>query len=316
MNIAIVIQQMIIIFILIMVGFTLNRTGFLSDATSKQISSIILKVCNPALLISSALESDGKISLTELSSGLILFAVMYLILIAISLFLPAILRIEKDKRFAFTMMTIFGNVGFIGIPLATEVLGAESLVYVSICNLYFSIIIYTFGIYVIEKAALSQGVSISRNSDNKKFKLPGWINIGTCAALITIIIYITGLRFPGLITSSLSYAGRCTTFLSMLVLGVSVSTMNPRKVFTNIKLYIFIIIRLVVIPVAMILAFKQFTQDSLLINSLTIMLAISFANMPLMFAKTYGVNDEDISGGIILSTIISLVTIPIVAMLI
>lgn len=320
MNTTIVIQQMIIIFALILIGFILHRTKLLTDATSKQISGIILKVCNPALLISSALEGDSTFSIKELGFGLSLFAIMYIVLILLSLILPVLLRIEKNRRYAYTMMTIFGNVGFIGIPLATEVLGTDSLVYVSICNLFFSIIIYTFGISVIEKAAREQGVlnsGINETAQNKhSIKLPGWINIGTAAALITIIIYLTGLSFPMLITSTLSYAGRCTTFLSMLVLGVSVSTMNPKKVFTNVKLYIFILIRLILIPVIMIIAFKQFTQDSLLINSLTIMLAISFANMPLMFAKSYGVNDEDISGGIILSTIISLVTIPIVSMMI
>lgn len=314
MDTSIVIEQMIIIFFLILTGFVLHRTKLLTDNTSKQISGIILNVCNPALLISSSLEGDTRISVSELSTGLLFFAVMYMILILLSLIIPTLLGIEKNRRYAYTMMTVFGNVGFIGIPLATEVLGADSLIYVSVCNLFFSLIIYTFGISIIQKAATEQGVFT--RPQNKKFHLPGWINIGTIAALLTIILYISGAKLPKLLDSTLSYAGRCTTFLSMIVLGVSVSTMNPRKVFTNIKLYIFVLLRLIAIPVIMILSFKKFTTDPLLISSLTIMLAISFANMPLMFAKSYGVNDEDISGGIILSTILSLGTIPMVASII
>lgn len=315
MDTTIVIEQMIIIFLLIFVGFVLHRTKILTDDASKVISVIILNVCNPALLISSSLESDSRISISELSTGTLFFILMYVVLIILSLIVPIILRIEKSKRYAYTMMTVFGNVGFIGIPLATEVLGVDSLIYVSICNLLFSLIIYTFGISVIQKAKKEQHSEVIMTKKTG-FHLPDWINIGTVVAILTIILYMTGATLPKLLNSTLSYAGRCTTFLSMIVLGVSVSTMNPKKVFTNFKLYIFIFLRLILIPVVMITVFKLFTTDTLLINSLTIMLAISFANMPLMFAKAYGVNDEDISGGIILSTVLSLGTIPIVSAII
>lgn len=311
MQTSVIIQQMIMIFLLIAIGVILHRTKLIKEDGSKQISNIILKVTNPALLLTSSLSGTDRISNSEFVTGVIFYIIMYLSLIVLSFIIPMILRIEKSKRYSYIMMTIFGNVGFIGIPLATEVLGADSLIYVSVCNLFFSIIIYTFGISVFEK-------TVNKTKENRKkgFHLPGWINVGTICACITVILYTTGQSLPQMLNDVLSYAGRSTTFLSMLVLGVSVSTMNPKKVFTNLKLYIFVIIRLVIVPIVMITIFKLFTDSPMLISSLTLMCSISFANMPLMFAKSYGVNDEDISGGIILSTIMSLITIPIVSMLV
>lgn len=317
MDTTIVIEQMIIIFLLILIGFVLHRTKLLTEATSKQISGIIINVCNPALILSSALESDTRITTNQLLIGVLCFIIMYAILLVLAFLLPVILRVEKWKRYSYFMMTVFGNVGFIGVPLAKEVLGAESLIYVSICNLIFNLIIYTYGISIMKKAAREQAATnIAQNNNSSldsKSKVPGWINIGTISSVFTIILYATGISFPKLINDTLSYAGRCTTFLSMIVLGVAVSTMNPKKVFTNVKLYQFIAIRLILVPIAVIFIFKQFLTDTLLINSLTVMLAISFGNMSLMFAKSYGANDEDISGGIILSTILLLVTLPLVS---
>lgn len=312
METLIVIQQMIIIFILILIGLVLHKTKVINDNTSKDISNIILKVTNPALMITSALASDERLEIKELAEATVFFVIMYIILMLLTFIIPAIIRIPKEQQYSYKMMCVFGNVGFIGIPLASAVLGNESLIYVSICNLLYSIVFYTFGISIMNKAALAAG-KLPEEKASAKFKLPGWINIGTITAAITVLLYISNIHLPTMINDVLSYTGRATTFLSMIVLGVSVSNMVPKKVFANIKLYIFCIIKLVIVPVILIFIFKHFTDNQLLISTLTIMLSISFANMPLMLAKSLGINEDDISGGIILSVILSLGTIPLVS---
>ena len=126
MSILVVLQQMVIIFILIGVGMLLYRRNMLSEATSKQISGIIINVTNPALLICSAFEDGPKVSLGGLSIALAAYAAVFVILIALSFLIPYILGVPKKLHYAYQMLTIFGNVGFIGIPLASAVLGSES----------------------------------------------------------------------------------------------------------------------------------------------------------------------------------------------
>lgn len=135
MSIAVVLQQMVIIFLLIGIGMILYRRGMISEEGSKQISGLIINVTNPALLICSALEEGPKASLRELGIALAVYAVIFVILIAFGFLLPHILRVPKNLHYAYQMLTVFGNVGFIGIPLASAVLGSESLIFVSIFNL-------------------------------------------------------------------------------------------------------------------------------------------------------------------------------------
>lgn len=302
MSITVVLQQMVIIFILIGIGMILYRRGIISEEGSKQISSLIVNVTNPALLICSALDDGPKASLAELGIALTAYAAVFAILIAVGFLLPHILRVPGDLRYAYQMLTVFGNVGFIGIPLASAVLGSESLIFVSIFNLLFNLLIYTFGISLLQKAAKQS----QKNGHLKKL-----INAGTISAAVTIIFYLGNFRVPVIISSALSYTGRATTLLSMLVLGVSVAQMAPKDIFSHPKLYAFTLLRQILVPIGCVLLMRGIIDNRLILNTMLLMIAVPAANMPLMLAKQMNMETESISQGIILTTVLSLVTVPV-----
>lgn len=309
MSITVVLQQMIMIFILIGIGIILYKKEMLSEMTSKQISGIIVNVTNPALLICSAFSDGPKVSLRELGTAFAVFLVIYAILIAVSFLIPYILRVPNQYQYCYQMLTVFGNVGFIGIPLASAVLGPESLIFVSIYNLIFNILIYTFGISILQKAAGQQEIAAS--SRWKKL-----INAGTISAVATIIFYLGNFPVPVIVSSSLTYMGQATTLLSMLVLGVSVAQMTLKDIFSHPRLYGFVLLRQILLPICCILLLRPFISNSLTLNTLTLMLTVPAANMPLMLCKQFNIEGDTISQGIILSTILSLVTIPVVSLII
>ena len=307
MGVAIVFQQMVIIFILIGIGMILFRRGMLSEVGSKQISGLIINVTNPALLICSALEDGPKASLAELGIALVSYAVIFAVLIAVGFLIPHLLRIPKNSHYVYQMLSIFGNVGFIGIPLASAVLGSESLIYVSIFNLLFNLLIYTFGVSVLEKTAASQ----TDRKTPSQGRLQKLVNAGTISAAATIIFYLGNFHVPVIVSSTLTYAGRATTFLSMLVLGVSVAQMAPKEIFSHPKLYAFALLRQILVPVGCILLMRGFVDNKLILNTMLLMVAVPAANMPLMLAKQMDMDTDAISQGIILTTVLSLVTVPL-----
>ena len=312
MSITVVLQQMVMIFILICIGLLLYKKEMLSEITSKQISGIIVNVTNPALLICSAFRDGPKVSLSELGMALGAYLLIYAILIAASFLIPRILRVPNMYHYSYQMLTVFGNVGFIGIPLASAVLGTESLIFVSIYNLIFNILIYTFGISLLQKAAAKQ----SPNRDTYVTS-PTWkklINAGTISAAATIVFYLGSFSVPVIVSSTLNYMGQATTLLSMLVLGASVAQMTPKDIFSHPKLYGFTLLRQILVPIGCILLFRPFIQNLLILNTMALMLAVPAANMPLMLSKQLHVETDTISQGIILTTILSLVTIPVVSL--
>lgn len=302
----------------------------LSEATSKQISGIIVNVTNPALLICSAFGDGPRMSLQELGTALVVFLIIYAMLIGVSFLIPRILRVPNQYHYSYQMMTVFGNVGFIGIPLASAVLGTESLIFVSIYNLIFNILIYTFGISLLQRAAARQSATAvggqagaqdaqnirTANSD-VHVTSPLWkkiINAGTISAAATIIFYLGNFPVPVIISSTLSYMGQSTTLLSMLVLGASVAQMAPKDIFSHPKLYGYVLLRQILIPIGCVMLFRPIINNTLILNTLALMLAVPAGNLPLMLCKQLHAEGDTISQGIILTTLLSLVTIPAVSL--
>ena len=333
MSITVVLQQMVMIFILIGVGILLYKKEMLSEVTAKQISGIIVNVTNPALLICSAFQDGPKVSLKELGTALGIYLIVYAVLIVVSFLIPRILRVPDMYHYAYQMLTIFGNVGFIGIPLASAVLGTQSLIFVSIYNLIFNILIYTFGISLLQRAearqiqiAASKGTqspdpsqksnlsqdTISAHSTSQRWKK--LVNAGTISAAATIIFYLGNFHVPVIVSSTLTYMGQATTLLSMLVLGVSVAQMAPKDIFSHPKLYGFTLLRQILVPIGCIILFRPLIRNPLILNTMALMLAVPAANMPLMLSKQLHVETDTISQGIILTTILSLGTIPVVSL--
>ncbi len=308
MSITVVIQQMVIIFILIGIGMILFRRRLLSEEGSKQISGLIINVTNPALLICSALDDGPKASLRDLGIALAAYAAVFAILIAVGFLLPCLLRVPKDLHYAYQMLTVFGNVGFIGIPLASAVLGSESLIFVSIFNLLFNLLIYTLGISLLQRAAGQAEKDVTIPSSGRLQKL---VNAGTVSAAVTVIFYLGNFHVPTVISSALSYTGRATTLLSMLVLGVSVAQIAPKEIFSHPKLYLFTLLRQILVPIGCILFMGSLIDNRLILNTMLLMVAVPAANMPLMLAKQLDMETDSISQGIILTTILSLVTVPV-----
>ena len=156
MSIWIVQKQMIVIFVMILIGAYLYKKKHLSNESSKDLSWLIVNVTNPITLLCSALSEEEKVSAGELGIAFLSFAVMYAILIPLAYLIPMLLNVDRDRRYAYRMLAIFGNVGFIGIPFASAVLGPKSLIFVSICCLVFNIIIYTYGAASLKAVAEEQ----------------------------------------------------------------------------------------------------------------------------------------------------------------
>lgn len=328
MSITVVLQQMVIIFLLIGIGMVLYRRGMISEEGSKQISGLIVNITNPALLICSALDDGPKASLRELAIAFAAYALIFAVLIAVGFLLPHVLRVPKNLHYAYQMLTVFGNVGFIGIPLASAVLGSESLIFVSIFNLLFNLLIYTFGISLLQRAAADQ-VQNGAVQDNAapnieqaqdtiasanrigSSRLQKLVNAGTISAAVTILFYLGNFPVPVIISSTLTYAGRATTLLSMLVLGVSVAQMAPKDIFSHPKLYVFTLLRQILVPIGCLLLMRMFIENRLILNTMLLMVAVPAANMPLMLAKQMDMDTGAISQGIILTTVLSLVTVPL-----
>lgn len=339
----VVISQMIMIFLLIAIGFGLSRSSHLTSESSRDLSWIVLNITNPITILVAAIEDEQKVSAMELAVAFAVFIGIYIFLGLVAYILPNVMRVERDDRYSYRYLSVFSNVGFIGIPFCSAVLGVHSLIYVSICSLVFNLIAYTVGMSAMEKVGMRQNGAVKPGEVDSPESLTGGdagmgedstsgesrcsgeggarktmaglkkvVNSGTVFSILTIVVYIMNIKFPSVIMNTLSYIGRSTTFLSMIVLGVSVASLSVKEIFGKPALYVFTLLRQIVVPVALIFVLKPFVDNTLLLQTAIIMVAMPCANLPLMMAKQYRAKEDTISSGIMLTTFCAILTIPIV----
>ena len=301
-------QQMIIIFILILIGVFLFKKRHLSNDSARQLSWIIVNVTNPITLLCAAISEEDKVGVKEIGVAFLCFVVMFAILIPLAYLIPVVLGVERSRRYAYRMLAIFGNVGFIGIPFSAAVLGPESLIFVSVCGLTFNLVVYTYGVESLKAVAAKQHPETEQEGSSLK----SLINSGTVLAVVTIVVYLADIKLPEFGISTLKYIGNCTTFLSMVVLGVSVAQMVPKEVFSRWRLYVFVVIRQIFVPIMFIFLLRPFLTNTLILHTVVVMVAMPAGNMPLMLARQFGADEDMISAGIIMTTVASIITIPAV----
>ncbi|MEE1196405.1 MAG: AEC family transporter [Lachnospiraceae bacterium] len=304
MSVEIVLTQMLIIFVMMAVGFILMRKGIVNSVGVKQISALVSNVCNPALLLTSAFSEENTATNQEVLMVAAIAFIIFFLLLLVGNVMGRILRAPKDQWNYYCLMTMFGNVGFIGIPLGTAILGNQCLIYIAVFNFMFYIYIYTYGIYLLTK----------QKGTKEKMNPRVFLNPGTVAAFLTVLIFFLKIPVPTVAAESLDYMGRATVFLAIFVIGTSLAQVSVKEILKEYRLYIFIAIRFILIPIITALVMRMITDDMLILGITVIMTAVPAGNMPLMFAKERDLDADIISKGIILSTVLSLVTIPIVTL--
>lgn len=308
----VVVQQMVIIFILIAIGIFLSKSGHLNVNSSRDVSWIVVNITNPITILVAALEDEEKVGAMELGKAFFFFFLMYAFLGIVGYLLPIILGVAKDERYSYRFLSVFGNVGFIGIPFCSAVLGVHSLIYVSICGLVFNLIFYSVAFGQMRKVGVRQHPE--RDYGDGKFSVKSLINSGTVFAVLTIVIYVLDISVPAMMKSTLTHIGRSTTFLSMIVLGVSVAQVAVKDIFGKWRLYAFTLIRQIAVPVVLYFLLRIFIKDELMLHTFVLLSAMPCANLPLMTAKQFDVEESTISSAIILTTVLSIVTIPLVTL--
>ena len=296
MSIWVVMQQMGMIVILVSIGVYLYKKGVVDNTVSKQLSVIVMDICNPALILASILTGNVDISHKVLLEAVLLGAVFYLFLMVFGALFPILFGVAKEKRRFYNLMVVYTNVGFIGIPVAKAILPDKAIIYVIVCNIMYSLLFYTHGITV-----LSNG--------KEKMNLKKAMSPGTIMAFLSLVVCLFKITPPPIVTNSVSYIGNATVFLSMTLLGVSIARSGVRNGFKDLRIWGYIALRMVLLPIAMFYILRAIGCDDVTVLGFCLMATMPVGNLPLIQSEKIGEDTEILSGAITVTTIVSMVTI-------
>lgn len=299
----VLLQQMIIFFLLMVVGMYAKKIGLIDEKNHKQLSGIVISICNPALILVGSMGNEPKLQPSELVLILLLAFSIFSFLILLAVFIPNLIGFKPENLGMARMMLVFSNVGFMGMPLVSSLYGAQALIYVTLFLIPFNILLYTYGVHVIQ-------------GTEGKFEMKKLANAGVIAGILSLIIYFLPIKIPYIITESFSMLSKLTGPLSMMIIGASMLDINWKDVFSDIRLLIFSAIKLIILPVLILLVLKGFIEDEMLLGVCLVMLATPIGSMTAMFASQY--NEESYplaTKGIALTTALTVITIPLVSLI-
>lgn len=297
-NFLIVAQQVLVLFILIGIGFVCGKKQFISDTTAKNVTDIILYVVTPCVIIESFQREFDSGMLYNLGISAICAVAIHVGTIIICHF--AFRKGDDSTRAVLKFGTVFSNCGFMSIPLQMAVLGADGVFYGGAFLAVFNITLWTYGLF-------------SMSGSRKAFSFKSLIlNPGILGVIIALFLYIARISLPEILLKPVSYLAALNTPVPMLIIGYYLSKANLKHAFTRADSYLAMGIRLIVVPVlATIIMYACGIRGVMLVSSI-ISCSAPIAAATTMFSAKFNKNTELSVSLVSASTLVSLVTMPLV----
>ncbi len=297
----IVFEQTFILFVLIMLGVALAKYKILNDGAVKAITDVVLYVVTPAVIIKSFVREKNAETLRLLLIGLAASLIIFGIYIIVSSCLFK--KTGEGERVVLRFGTVFPNCGFMALPLLQAVIGDDGVLVGAAFVASFNIYTWTYGVIVM--SGNTSGMSIKKILFN-----PGIVGI-----LTGLVIFCFSIPLPNIILTPVSYMAGLNTPVPMIIIGYNIYKTNLLKVFRNWRCIAVAVLRLLVYPLLTAAVLRLLGVEGDLLISMAICCAAPTAATTTMFAVKFD-KPTDISVNLVaLTTLMSLVTIPLVVMI-
>lgn len=292
-----VLTQVIILLVLILVGVVLARAGIINKAGAACMTDICLLLVTPCVIIKSFIREFDPSALKELLISFLIAACAHIGFILLSRLIP-----DRDlhRRRVLQFAVIFSNCGFMAIPLQEALLGDEGVFYGSAFIAIFNLFIWSYGILLM--------------SGDKKYLTPKkmLLNPGFIGIAIGLVIFLFSIPLPNAVSQPISYIAALNTPVPMLIIGYHLSECDLLKSLKSIKTIAVILLRLFVFPLAALGVMYLCGIRGTMLVSAVISCSAPTAAITTMFSSKFQ-NDTELSVGIVsLSTILSLVSMPLI----
>lgn len=293
--------EMLVILFAIAAGYLSHRLGFLGGDVDKRVSRLILNITMPAMIVAAVITGDTLPALSEVLAILEVGVVFYLLEALFMLVVPRIFGGTPGERGVWRYAMMFPNVGFIGYPVAVALFGQEALFFAVVLALPFNLMSFTLGPLLLVGA--------------KRFKVRQMFSPCVLASLLALALALSGLRPPALLGEMLDFVGGITVPLSLLLVGSLLAGLPVGEVFASPRLWLLSVLRLLVMPVLLSLILGRMDFGYMAAGVAVSQMAMPVAVNGSMLCMEYGGDAESMARITFLTTLASIVTIPLMAAL-
>lgn len=296
-------EVMVILFIIVVLGYTLCKLGYMGDKFDQKLSAIVIDITCPALILSSVMGDkmpDRTLILPLLGVGFL----TYIILLVFGFLVPRLITKKHDDQGMIGFALMFANVGFIGYPIVSSIFGPKAIFYAALLNMPNTFFIFTAGVMLVK------GEYSLKQLNPKVLFSPAMI-----AAFAAALIVAFNIHIPDLIARPVTMVGNITVPAALMVIGSSMARLPLREIVGSTKVYVSSVIKLIVVPLSIYFLFKVCGVSDIVNDINTVVIAMPVASFGTMFCMKYGRNPALMTEITFITTVASIITIPLITML-
>ena len=296
-------EVMVVLFIIVILGYVACKLGYMGDKFDKKLSSIVVDITCPLLVLSSVMGDelpDRTLILPLLGVGFL----TYILLLVFGFWVPRLITKNHDDQCMIGFALMFANVGFIGYPIVSSIFGPHAVFYAALLNMPNTFFIFTAGVMLI-KGEYSL----------KQFNPKVLVSPAMLGAFLAAIIVALGIHTPDIIARPVTMVGNITVPAALMIIGSSMAKLPIREIIGSPKVYITALLRLTIVPLSIYFLFKACEVSDLVNNINTVVIAMPVASFGTMFCLKYGRNPSLITETTFITTLGSIITIPLITLL-
>lgn len=295
-------QQVIILFLLIGCGFVAVKTGVLKQEGKQTLSNLLLYLVVPAMIVHSYMMEFSEEILHNLLAAFGMSVLAILIGTAITLLLTAR---RKDRRAPiFRFACVFSNAAYIGFPLISALFGAEGLLYASAYVTVFNILLWTMGYGMVS------------GSSNPKEVARSLLHTPVLYAMVVgLAVYLLQIPVPNLIAQPIDLLSGMNTPLSMLITGMLIAAGDLKSIVCDRHIWKLAALRMVLIPAVCVAVFALLGFHGMSAQVVLLLECCPAAAITSVFAVQFGHEERFAAGSVVLTTLLSIVTLPLCALI-
>ncbi len=296
-------EVMVMLFTMVILGYAACKLGYMGDKFDKKLSSIVVDITCPLLVLSSVMGDempDRSLILPLVGVGFL----TYIILLVFGFWVPRFISKNHDDQGMIGFSLMFANVGFIGYPIVASIFGPKAVFYAALLNVPNTFFIFTAGVMLVK------GEYSIRQFNPKVLLSPALIG-----AFIAAILVAFGVHTPEMIARPITMVGNITVPAALMIIGSSMARLPLREIIGSGKVYATSFLRLVIVPLSVYFLFRLCGVNTLINNINTVVIAMPVASFGTMFCMKYGRNPSLMTEATFITTLFSIITIPLITLL-
>lgn len=290
--------QVLTLFLLAGVGFLADKLGFYKAQTAKATSNLIFYAVTPSVIVNSFLKMEY--SAENLRYFFIAFACgLCTHFVGMALSAPFFRKLPDARRSVYKFCCIFGNMGYMCLPLAEKVVGTEGVFLCSSAVVSYQVMAFTYGVRLMTAG----------DGEKAKFPLRSLVlNPGVIAVAIGLPLYIFSVKLPGPLADALGGVASLNSPMAMIILGTYIANSDLKKLFTQKEHYLILLLKQICMPLIMITAYRLLGLSGTVLTACGISASAPTAANTVMFAAKYDKDTAAASQAVAFSTLMSVIT--------